>query len=194
MDSITTRFAISIPHGRLHEFIETADNALLAIRETPFHSVVGKDFLHHTDDAATYLERFIRSAAARGPLAAVYCEMNGFAINTDKWYFSAFGYKTAGNIKGYDWNWLAYSDADSDPDFILTGMERVQDAFQSAMDVISLPLHIEIAQELAICQVTARFIELIAAAHLILHERAPDIAAIPILSTAHDWDVIHCST
>lgn len=193
MNSIVTRFAVSIPHGRMNEFIGSAENSLRAIRETPCHSVVGKNFLHHVDEAAAYLERFIREAAALRPLAAVYCEMNGFDINTDKWYFSAFGYQQAGNTEGFDWDWLSAWDSDAGPDFTLTGMERVQDAFQRSMQVHSQPLYVEIAEELTVCLVTARFMELIAAAHLVLHERAADIAGIPVLATAHDWDVIHRS-
>lgn len=193
IDCITHRFGLSIPRGGLHDFIESADNALRTIRETPYHAVVGKSFLHHVDDAADYLERFIRSAPADGPFAAIYCEINGFAINPDQWDFGAFGYLKAGAMECCDWDWLAYWDAEPPRIFVLTGMEKVQEAFANYYLRETKPLYVEIAGELAEHLVTARFMELIAAAHAILRERSPDTANIPILSTAHDWDVIHCS-
>lgn len=193
MNCISSRFGLSIPHGGLHDFIESADNALRTIRETPFHSVVGKNFLHHVDDVTDYLERFIRSAPADGPFAAVYCEINGFAINPDQWYFIAFGFLTAGEMKCRDWDWLASWDAESRPAFVLTGMEKVQDAFANYYRRKTRPLYVEIAAELAEHLVTARFMELIAAAHSKLRDRSADGKLIPFLSTAHDWDDIHCA-
>jgi hypothetical protein len=194
MNCIKSRFDLSVPHGRLNDFIESAENALRTIRETPFHSVIGLSFLHHRDEVASYLDCFVLSSNENAPLAAVYCEMNGFAINPDRWFFDAFGYRVAGDIGGFDLDWLADSDTVSEPSFTLTGMERVQEAFAKFYLLETKPLSVEIAEELSEHLVTARFMELIAAAHSILREQSSSSALIPFLSTAHDWDTCHCSS
>ena len=177
--------------GALGKCISGLEDALRAIRKTPYHRVLGRDFLHHTRAATEYLIEFHRKASGKKKIAALYFEMNGFAINPDRWFFSGFAYRKAGDI--FDLDWLASWDAETDQEFTLEGMETVQEVFASVYGDDKQPLSVDIAAELAEHLVTARFMELIAAAHKAAKRRHPGLKGLPVLATAHDWDDVHQS-
>jgi hypothetical protein len=124
-------------------------------------------------------------------IGALYFEMNGFAINTGGWFFSGFGYKKAGNE--WDLDWLASWDAETEQYIRLEGMESVQKAFAKLYRDERQPLSLRIAEELAEHLVTARFMQLIAAAHRTAKRRYAGLKGLPVLATAHDWDDVHKS-
>lgn len=175
----------------LDDCIARLEQALRAIRKTPYHRVLGRDFLHHTRAATDYLIEFHRKASLKKKIAALYFEMNGFTINTDLWFFSGFGFKKAGDI--WDLDWLASWDAETDKNFTLEGMETVQEAFGSLGRDDKQPLSVDIAGELAEHLVAARFMQLIAAAHKAAKRRSPAMKALPVLATAHEWEDVHQS-
>jgi hypothetical protein len=72
-------------------------------------------------------------------------------------------------------------------------METVQKAFADLNAHEDRPLVVQIAAELAVHLVTARFMELIAAAHKAAKRRYRPLAGLPVLATAHEWDVVHGS-
>ncbi len=189
MNSICDAFGLKVPHGGLNEFIASAEDALAAMRESPYHVVLGRDFLHQRDAAAEYLRAFLRSIASDKALGAVYLEMNGFAINPGQWHFDAFGYESEGDK--WDLAWLAEWSSESFRTFVLTGMEPVQEAFRCSYRDLDAPLYREICGELAEHLVTARFMELIAAAHEEAKRIDAKFRGLPILATAHDWDTVH---
>ena len=53
------------------------------------------------------------------------------------------------------------------------------------------PLGVKLAGEVAEHLVTARFMELVAAAHKVAKRRYPDLKGLPVLATAHDRDTVH---
>ena len=117
--------------------------------------------------------------------------MNGFTINTQQWHCDVFGYKKAGDI--WELSWLAEWDAEWDECFVLRGMESVQQAFADFFCDDRQPLGVKLAAEVAEHLVTARFMELVAAAHKSAKRRYAGLKGLPILATAHDWDTIHQS-
>lgn len=173
----------------LAAFINSANDALKAIRKTPYHCVVGRDFLHHVDDVSAFLKSFHRQASAKKPNKAIYCEMNGFSNNTSNWHFNAFGFSKLGSLEGFEWDWLAYWDSET-PRFTLTGMENVQKAFAKWYRDANKPLYVAMAEELAECLVIARFMELIAMAHQKLKRTRTPRIRIPLLATSHGRDTI----
>ncbi len=181
---------ICFPQGKLDGFISFLEDGLRALKKTPYHRVIGRDFLHHTRAAADYLIEF-HEKASKKKIAALYFEMNGFTINTDRWFFSGFGYRKAGTI--WDLDWLASWDAETENDFTLEGMEPVQAVFESLLHDHKQPLGVLLAEDVAEKLVTARFMQLIAAAHQLAKRRSPALKGLPILATAHDWDEIHQS-
>jgi hypothetical protein len=159
------------------------------MKETPYHTLLGRDFLHHRIEVAKFVSEFHRSATQNGPIRMLYFEMNEFELNPARWYFNGFAYEKGGDIWDLTWNsdWL--SDYVSvTQDFNLTGMELVQEAFASLYLDEDQPLGTKIAEEIAIYLVVARFSELIKMAHQIAKEYRPELHSVPIFSTAHDWD------
>ena len=187
-------FGLSVPHGKLEECISNLEEGLRAIRTTPYHAVLGCSFLHHLDSAARLIGDFYRASSNQGPIGAIYCEMNGFTINTSRWFFNAFGYKQEENLWDLTWEteWLSSWDAETD-DFNLTGMELVQDAFKELYGDRRQPLGVQLAGEVTEYLVVARFNELIGAAHDLAKEQCSELDGFPILSTAHDWDTLYPS-
>jgi hypothetical protein len=186
---VATQFGLMVPHGKLAPCIALLGEGLRALRETPYHRVLGRDFLTQTDAATDYVIEFHRKTAAEMPVAALYFEMNGFTINPDLWYFNGFGYKAAGDV--WELEWLAHWDAETPGDFTLEGMEGVQGAFADLFCDEKQPLGVQLAAELAEHLVTARFMELVAAAHKAAKRRYKGVEGLPVLATAHDWDTVH---
>jgi hypothetical protein len=188
---IQSLFGLSIPQGKLAECITSLRDAMRAMKETPYHSVIDLDFLHHLDDASRLIVDFYRGSSRNSPPGAMYFEMNGFAINPDRWYFNGFAYEQGGDILDLTWNtdWLNPWDAETD-EFTLTGMEAVQSAFADLYCDDQQPLNIQLAGEVAEHLVVARFNELICAAHRVAKESCPGLDGFPILSAAHDWGVL----
>jgi len=162
------------------------------MRRTAYHAVLGRDFLHQTREAADYLVAFYEAASSQGAVSALYCEMNGFSINPDLWFFDGFAYQTAGDI--WEIEWLASWDANTKESFPLRGMEAVQEAFANLCGGSRRPLSISLSAELAEHLVTARYMQLIAAAHDHAKRTYRPLQGLPILSTAHDWDTLHQTT
>lgn len=191
MGAVSNLFGLSVPHGKLQECIARLEEGLRAINETPYHAIIGRDYLHHLDEASRFITRFYRTSSKSGPLGAMYFEMNGFSINPDRWYFNGFGYRQGGDIWDLTWDteWLSPWDTETE-DFVLTGMEPVQSAFSKLYCDKGQALSIELAGEIAEHLVVARFNELIGAAHDEAKDICPELEGIPVLSTAHDWDCL----
>jgi hypothetical protein len=182
-------FSLTVPHGKLHECIRSLEGGLRSVKETNYHAVLGRDFLHHLEDAAKFIADFYRSANRKGPIGAMYFEMNGFTINPDRWYFNGFAYEKGGDIWDLTWNtdWLTPWDRETEQ-FTLTGMESIQSAFGKLFCDEKQPLGVKLAGEITEHLLVARFNELIGAAHKLAKQMCPQLDGFPILSTAHDWD------
>jgi hypothetical protein len=161
MRTISRRFRLMVLHGKLEECIAFLESGLRALHPTPYHQVLGTDFLAQTEDVAVWLAEFCQKGAAAGlGLTAVYLEMNGFAINPQGWHCNVFGYKTAGSLSKLDW--LSRWDAERQERFVLRGMEPVQEAFADLFRDDQQPLGVKLAEEVAEHLVTARFMQLAA--------------------------------
>lgn len=187
---VSSQFGLMVPHGKLQQCIPFLEEGLRSLKRTPYHRVLGKNFLKQANDLADWIIDFHKKAvAAKQKLAALYLEMNGFTINPDQWHCDIFGYKSAGDI--WDLDWLSAWDAEADECFVLQGMESVQKAFAQLLMDQKQPLGVKLAEEVAEHLVTARFMELVAAAHKIGKRRYAGLRGLPILATAHDWDDVH---
>jgi hypothetical protein len=188
---ISNLFGLCIPHGKTKICIAELESALACMTDTVYHSVIGKDFLHHADEIASVMRDFYQQSKGKGPIKAMYYEMNGFSINTDRWYCNGFGYVKGGTLWDLTWDqeWMCDWDYET-KDITLTGMEEVQAAFASTFSKKEIALGVEIAGEIAEHLVTARFCELIKVAHDLGKQRCGDLIGLPIVSTAHEWDTV----
>lgn len=190
--TVSTQFGLMVPHGKLGPCIEFLEGGLRSLKPTPYHRVLAKHFLGQADDLARWLIDFHKKAVAtKLKLTALYVEMNGFTINPNQWHCDLFGYKKAGDI--WDLDWLSNWDAEREDCFVLRGMESVQEAFAELFGDKQQPLGVQLAEEVAEHLVTARFMELVAAAHKAAKRRYPGLKGLLVLATAHDWDTVHQS-
>jgi hypothetical protein len=187
---VSLQFGLMVPHGELARCIAFLEGGLRSLKRTPYHRVLGKDFLQQTGDLAEWLIEFHQQVvAAKLKLAAIYLEMNGFAVNPKQWHCDVFGYKKAGDI--WELDWLSKWDVEREECFILRGMESLQKVYAEQFFDDKQPLGVKMAEEIARHLVTARFMELVAAAHKTAKRRSPALKGLPVLATAHDWDTVH---
>ncbi|CAG0992956.1 hypothetical protein PLCT2_02574 [Planctomycetaceae bacterium] len=184
-----TQFGLDVCHGKVERFIPWAERGLRSIKRTPFHCVLGRDFLGQIEPASAFLVDAHRRASKDLKVAALYCEMNEFDINTDEWHFHVFAYKKAGDI--WDYEWLAYWNYSTEDRFVLKGMKPVERAFanhdQYRRGEVK-PLQLELAASIAGHLVCARFVQLIAHAHKLAKRRYLPLRKLPVIATAHEWD------
>jgi len=186
---VSTNFELLVARGRLGACITLLEEGLRSLRRTPYHRLLGRDFLSQTEGAAAYITDFYSAASARGRVAALYFEMNGFAVNTGRWYCDGFAYGKVGDV--WELDWLSSWDFETDSPFVLEGMGPVREAFAELYGRGGQPLGVQLAGELAEHLVTARFMQLIDAAHRVARRRDRRLRGLPVLSTAHDWDTAH---
>ena len=127
-DAIRNRFGSNIQHGNVGACIALLEDGLRWLRETSYHAVLGRNFLHHVNDAAKYIVDFHKSAGEEFPVAAMYFEMNGFTINPDRWHFDGFAYRNGGDLWDLTWSaeWLPNWDHSTSNSFELTGFEPIE--------------------------------------------------------------------
>src|SRR5437660_11742023 len=61
-----------------------------------FEGLHAKGFTNKPKSIFSAINKFIDACSEQFVIKAVYLEMNGFAINPDRWYFDSFGYTKYG--------------------------------------------------------------------------------------------------
>ena len=166
--------------------IEIAETNLSKIPKTVFHDIIGKSLLHHTDKLADWINTFYIETSENTDIKSLYFEMCEFDINTDNWFISGFAYDKDGGLNLDDMEWLCDMVDDSN-EFILTGYETLQKAFEDTeLDNDS----IENARDWCEQIVIARYMELIHSGHLKAKEKNLKWATIPLYFTEHAYDFV----
>jgi hypothetical protein len=173
---------------------------LQGLRESPFHSADAARISNRPADFAAYCDDFFREITTppkdqwpawlpknvhvewetdTSELRAVYVEMNGFDVNTDRWFCNVFAFAEYGGHDDYDW--LSDWDAATDDDFEITGMEALQAIYAAH----GADERFRTAQNLASLLVVVRFQHFVHQA-----TREMELPKCPILATAHGYDFI----
>ena len=113
-----------------------------AIPTTPYHAIIGKSFLHQVGSAAEYIVEFSRAVREDFEPRAIYFELNGFTINTDRWYFEGFAYASAelSFATTIETSWLCDWQKSASTKFVLEGAQDVQHAFETLIGMPDLAL------------------------------------------------------
>ena len=161
--------------------------------ETPFHAALDRGFGDQVDAAAVWLAEAYDDGARNFDVTAFYVEMNRFDINTDRWFLNAFVFKMppaemfedlTDSLGDYE---HAYEE-----EFVLTGMEDLQRVFEQAdeddLPFSEVPDDARLAEAMGITSdlITARMLELIAAAHQKTGRRGHPVGRIRIFADSHD--------
>ena len=156
----------------------------LAHGSTPFASARAFDFTTSTGEIREWLALCAGVIAERYPeYPGLYTEMNGFDINTDRWFASLDPLETAPTLDPETWD--AMDVVPFPPVLELAGAEAMQDAFHQWW---SMPKSPTVDREVALAQwlVWAKWLVLFQAAWL---EGPVPLVRVPIVATAHDFDV-----
>jgi len=195
---------------RLDSAIQVAEQELRQLANSSFHSVLGRNILHLTPDLITYIEDFHKEAtqyfqsSKKGfigslfnrtskpiqALKTIYCEMNGFTINYDRWFIDLFAYTLAGDIDDLDWlSDFQYSSGDS---LTITGFEDLQAIYQDYMEKEKWKdNHLQSCSDICEFLIIHRLQELFRSAFEAAQIKNIIWANTPIYVTAHDHDLIY---
>lgn len=115
--------------GELDVCEAKAIEALRALPNSPFHLGAELNISNEPAHAAAHFDRFYTTESGRFPVKAVYTEMNGFDINTKRWYCDLFAYEVDGGLSGEEW--LPYWQSDDFKDYTIKGLESLQKVYAS---------------------------------------------------------------
>ena len=198
-----------LQEDKIDEAIEYAENELKKFPNTYFHKVLNNDLLHLKQDLENYLNDFFISAskfysgnkgllnsffkkktASDKKLKTIYSEMNGFTINYDRWFIDLFAYSFYNGLEEIDW--LAEFEYHGEKSLTITGFEKLQTAFKDYMENEKwkdeeLKKSMEISELLVILRLQQLFQQTYKEGT----EKETVWTKIPILVTAHDYDMIY---
>ncbi|AYB29336.1 hypothetical protein [Chryseolinea soli] len=175
---------------KLDDAIILAERKLQAQPSTAFHSILGKNLLHLATPLADFMEDFYKSLKPTLKIKALYGEMNGFTINPDLWFLLMFAYDTYEGLDDLDW--LADYEHYSEDAFVLTGFEDLQNAYKDYHKKKKYKdEHQRDANETCELIIILRLQELLRAAVKTGKAKGMKWVKVPVLVTAHDYDLIY---
>lgn len=173
-----------VKRNELEGAILYLERRLRAAKSRRFDALLDATFGNDPARIARRIEAF--RARQQFAVKAIYLEMNGFDINPDRWRFDYFAYDRYVKDEE-DLDWLAEYGFSTFPSTTLKGLEKVQKVYHwySNRGGYKDP-DAKQAATFATLLVMCRFAQLI--------ERAVTAGgvtfSIPILATAHDFDIV----
>jgi hypothetical protein len=171
-----------VPRIRAGDFVAAEKELVRLIRSTdpsPYHIVCELEITTPAESAARYLDDFAKRAQSEHPLGAIYCEVNSFTINTDRWFFDASGFPEDGGRD--DLEWLGDFASESKESQVITGLGALQTVFADSM--IDREGGFERARLLCEALVIVKFQKMLHEARALMKYR--DVS---MLAAAHDYD------
>ncbi|CAN5908861.1 hypothetical protein BH11VER1_BH11VER1_09190 [soil metagenome] len=161
------------------------ESRLRATATDRFASLADSHFTNKPHDILAHINKFVAACQRKFDVRAVYLEMNGFDINYDRWYFDSFAY-TEYSDDPEDMDWLGDWTSPDWEQFTLSGLEQTQDDFRWYMEskIYDHKTH-DAEKEIATLLVMVRFVQLIRSSL----DAGTLIRSIPLLATAHDFDI-----
>lgn len=166
--------------------IESLESLLTTEQGYRFKGLLGASFSNSPSSILSATNTFIDACSKKFDLKAVYFEMNGFDINPDRWYFDSWAYDEYGSDP-QDIEWLCNVQSLDWPQVTLQGLEGVQADFEwYHSNEIWKDKTFEKAYDLATLLVMCKYVALIQSGL----ESGTRSKAIPVLATAHDFDIL----
>ncbi|MFO0820018.1 MAG: hypothetical protein U1A77_18860 [Pirellulales bacterium] len=166
--------------GDLAVYESQAIAALRALPPSPFHIVAELAITSDPRHAAAHMEKFMLAQAAHFNPGAICVEMNGFDINTDRWYFDLLAYTRDGGIDNL--GWLCDWQSERFPDYTITGLEKLQAVYASSA---FRDREFRDARDVAGLVVVAKFQRFIRSVSKFMRS-----LQVPLYATAHEYDLI----
>jgi hypothetical protein len=175
-----------VEDGDLDGYVAELEARLAATGPGPFADAVGSRFADDAAELAAWLDAARDDLTTRADqLGMLYVEMNGFALNPERWFASAIGFASPvvadGTLHERFWREIG----DHGPDHALTGMERMQAAFAQHHAARSTGRDQDAAESIATRLVHGRFLRHVASAVELLGSWPDELE---IAATTHDLD------
>ncbi|MHB1459333.1 MAG: hypothetical protein ACYC0V_20680 [Armatimonadota bacterium] len=175
-----------VNNNKIYDAIAVLEGMIDSNKCEHFSGIADMKFTNSHDDVVNYVNEFINECQEEFDVKAIYLEMNGFDINYETWFFSGFGFDVYESDQD-DLDWLSDWQMEDDKGLILTGLESIQKDFAWYDTIRDKNDHShDSIYEIAALLITIKFIALV---HDSL-ESASLIKPIPVLATAHDFDII----
>lgn len=168
-----------------NEACQFINNLMENCKDKTFNGLISLNFTNSVYQIQNSIAKFCSECNKTFNLKAIYLEMNGFDINPDRWYFDLFGYGTL-PPDDESLDWLSDWQSTEFPDVTLTGLESIQNLFDS---YIKNKLYKDDDkahnEDLATLLVMAKFCKLID------ESLKNQKLAVHVYATAHDFDIIY---
>jgi len=183
-----------LQEGKLEEAVANGESKLKGMPQTDFHLILTTDLLSQSEAVIDWITKFYQRVSQQIQVRALYVELNAFDVNTDEWYLDGFAYEELGTIEDVDWlaNWRTET-ATQEP-LLLTGLEPLQEAFEAYSQEDNAPEVIVQAHDVAEVLVILRVQTLVEYVHQAAKGRGLAWGAIPLLVTAHEYEIIYQSS
>ena len=186
--------------GKINDAIEFCEKELNKIPQTDFHKILTKNLDHLIDPLILWINDFYKRVSQDININAMYCEMNGFTINPDRWFIDLFAFDTDGGMEDLDWlaDWQnGHSTLPNS--FTITGFEDLQTKYESKANSYddqgnsTYDYSVENRNADVYCQhiIVLRLQELFKNAIIIAKNKNYVWADTPIIVTGHDWEMIY---
>ncbi|MBL7221328.1 MAG: hypothetical protein ISS69_14530 [Phycisphaerae bacterium] len=178
----------------MRKFIGRLESDLRRIvPETPFHAVIGRDFGGQVDQAASWLAGVYDDGAKEFDVTALFVEMVAFEINSDQWRLTGMTFKMpVGELLADLEDSLGEYEGVGADEFVLTGMEDLQAAFEQACEADLFTSEAPEDQQrleamgVAFGLITVRMAGLIAAAHREAGRRGHAVGRVHVFAKTYD--------
>ena len=176
---------------KLEEAINWTEAELKKMPPTDFHKIIGKNLNHLIPSLINWIDNFHERISKNITIKSIYCEMNGFTINPDLWFIDLFAFDKYLGLKDLEWvsDWEDQNSTMSDS-FIVTGFEDLQKKYEEDDRTD------EEGQASVFCEflIVLRLQELFMNATNKAKQGNHLWTKIPIIVTAHDWELIYQTT
>lgn len=178
---------------KLGEAITVAEDRLRQLEPTDFNVILNRDLTHLSTSLTDYLDAFYRRVRKKIKVEALYCEMNGFTINTDLWFLDAFAYDKFGGVDDFDW--LADWDEgnSTEESFALNGLEDLQAIYEDYMKKEKWrDKKQQDSSDICELLIILRLQELLRGTVTLGQQKKMEWVNVPVFVTAHDYyDIVY---
>jgi hypothetical protein len=188
------------------------------IPNTEYHQIIDKNLDHLIDPLILWIDKIFNYVSEEIEIKAMYCELNGFTVNPDRWLIDLFTFDNYQGTEDLDWladyqvghGSVALSSLEYDgtihngiklfDSFTITSLEKLQEKFKWKMGVDEngnsnynkLTTEEESAEGYCKFLIVLRLQELFQKTYRKLNTLEKyRWSKIPIIITAHDWDMIY---
>ncbi len=180
-EAVHDRLGCALKAGDLDLCHKIVAQRLSTLPASPFHIALDLAITNNPADVAKHFDGFFKQEGKRFGIGAAYAEMNGFDINSGRWFFDVFAFEEFGGHDDYEW--LAEWQSGDYPSMTIKGLEELQAVYAS--EAFREPRFRDVANAAGLL-VVIKFQDLIRRA-------APQMRQLrfPLLATAHDYDLVY---